>query len=98
MRIQPYKVSFILNGEQRVDKFEATSAGRAFAKCLLANPGCELVKAWREGKYRDGEGYTEFEPPKIQRQPVPEPHPFRTPRPNEKVGEFPFYDQVRKPA
>jgi hypothetical protein len=65
--------------------------------CLKEFPEAKLVRCFCEGSSPfGGDGYTEWEPLKVQREPQREPRPARALRNTELGCEFPFYDQVNK--
>lgn len=90
-----YTVTFTENDKKKSADYDATSAGNAFALCLIDHPDCTLIKARSEGSYMGGYGSIDYDPPPVQRPPVKEPRPFRKPKKHEKVGEFPFYDSTK---
>jgi hypothetical protein len=81
------------DGETKIAPYDSDNPGSAFAKCLVENPGCQLLQATARGKFNFR---IDYEPPPVQRDPVKKPHRYRAPKPNERVGEFPFYDEAKR--
>lgn len=65
-----YTVTYNLEETTFSDKIDAQNAGEAFGKCQKRNPGATMLKAHREGH---SGGFTQYEPPAVQRDPVTEP-------------------------
>jgi hypothetical protein len=70
--MKAYFVVYADGGVEKTKRYSATSAGQAFCRAIEAHPGATLVRAYLEGGYRDGYGYTEFLPPSMKK---PEPLP-----------------------
>lgn len=87
-----YYVIFSLNGELKDKSVEACNPGQAFAKVLKEQPSAVLKKAVRMSQWF-GEAFTEYDPPKVQRNPVPEPRPFRG-KPTKADPFFSFYSEI----
>ena len=87
-----YKVEFIDDGETEVKSIDADNPGHAFYKCQREFPLATMIKCWREGT-RMAEAYTEYLPPRVQRDPVPEPKPPGPMKRNDRSCVLPFYDE-----
>lgn len=86
-------------GKYETKEIEGCDPGNAFAKCQKANPGAVMLQAECRSKnpenpYRGA--VTRYEALPIQRDPVKEPRPARPPKPKERDGIMPFYDEVVK--
>lgn len=90
-----YTVKFSTGEGQQSTRLEARDPGCAFAKCQRENPGAIMLECVRQSTWQGQiEAITRYEPPPVQRDPAPEPKPFRMPAKNDKDGAFPFYDEV----
>lgn len=91
-----YKVKYqdAETGETKIEPIEGVDAGSAFARCQKQHPGATMLQCTREqvtcGKVI---AWTEYCAPAVQRDPLREPRPCRTPRKDEKDGVMPFYDE-----
>jgi hypothetical protein len=85
-----YQIDYEINGLHHSGDYRGSSAGEAFANCLLANPGATLLSAHKEGSFGKAYGHTEWSPPPSTRQPS-EP-PVKEPKPKE-----PKYKQTPDP-
>jgi hypothetical protein len=90
-----YHVDYELNGQVHTQKdIWASNPGVAIAECQKMFPKAKMIKAWIDGSWKDGYGYTEFLAPPVQRDPVKEPKPYHAPKRNDREGVMPFYDEV----
>lgn len=91
-----YDVEFeTAEGEMQTAQYHSVNPGAAFALCQKANPGCTMLHATAHSGVQGFEARTDYEPPPVQRDPIKEPKPCRAPKPDEKDGTMPFYDQVK---
>ena len=97
-QIHKYDVQYQLNGETEWKRIEATDPGNAFAKAQMMFPGAKMLKALRNGGYLNSRwsGWTEYEPPPVQRAIEPQPNGFDPKKADANTATFPFYDQVVK--
>lgn len=70
----------------------AVDPGSAFAKCQKKYPGATMKKAKCYGRTQGGEGWATFDPPRVQRDPLPEPRVPRPLKPDDRSCVFDFYD------
>lgn len=88
-----YNVDYELEGRSKTQVgVWASDPGKAMAICLKEHPGAKIIKAWKEAL--SGNGFQEWFPPPVHREPVKEPRPARALKPNERGCEMPFYDEV----
>ena len=58
-----YYVDYILDGKECTKRLRAVSAGQAYDKIVAEFPDAELKRAYQQGGYSDGYGFTEYPPP-----------------------------------
>jgi|SRR6266446_1821269 len=90
-----YEIEFEKDGVMEVEDYkDCKDVGMAFARCQKEHKPCKLIRARAWGRFRDGEGWIDYTPPPVQRDPIKEPRPARALKSTEKGCEFPFYDEV----
>lgn len=94
-----YQVEYRNDGDSqsKYEEFDTCKdAGMAFARCQKLHPGAKMIHCMA---FNEETGYgtaqMPHDPPPVQRDPVKEPRPCRAPKPNERDGVMPFYDEVR---
>ena len=86
--MKTYRIKFTYDGEgeAQVRRYEATSPGQAFEKCLRKFPGAKLLEGWCEGRIAGiTHGRITYAPPSTVRV-------VAEPAPKEEETNFPFYD------
>lgn len=92
-----YQVEFAdKDGKLKLEEFEEChDAGMAFARCQQKHPEGKMIRCTAFGRSY-GEGHMTHEAPPVQRDPekVPGLGAHKPPKPTEKDGTMPFYDEV----